>query len=584
MSFSDYPVYPASTSLNASYYGSFFSNTPNDDYRKDNIKVDYVTSLPLNVIEYNGGDQGDRYSIDNLTSPSNSVYCARKNHCTVVLSIGDDSSFSSSLSSLIKQINIVAPPQTNYTSPVQNVAIFTSMVYSPDLISKSNEYLENSSVAHLFKTSKGSNSSSPSSSGCVSALFTIPGTPMASMSLNQSMILVHLQRYIQQRQEQYQQEQNSDRIEEISSSERISAESKMEDRVKKNIALFKKELEPPQRPSSRTFQNGKQSSSSSLSELLSHSPSINVKYQLFEPVYKWDPITFAQTLDLSEEKMQLKQSQKSHQDNNCRCISNQRYQEANVKNLFSCIKHEETKIDKEILNILNKSCNSSLEDSSDNKDDNATLIRNRNLLAAFLEMKKSQQTDTRPNKTMHNSPYSDSDMKLPEESSDEEFDEIEDSTSNQDNNSDRYDRNITITDEEDFIDSYTIKTKIPDTKWNLGSGYGSTNITRPQNKSFNLSSSSSSSLSATNTSEVIGTNKQDETDPTETLYPLALATIPNSCEYRNLNITLQKPVWAKYLIVKFSNVSTRGENTNVDVESLSIFGVKESHRPCYEMR
>lgn len=50
---------------------------------------------------------------------------------------------------MITEINIVAPPHTNYTSPVQRVAIFLSM-REEGLVDRIDKYLEMSPIGHLF--------------------------------------------------------------------------------------------------------------------------------------------------------------------------------------------------------------------------------------------------------------------------------------------------------------------------------------------------------------------------------------------------------------------------------------------------
>lgn len=118
-----------------------FLDHPNKSVEE--IQTDEISILPLKVIEYTGGEFSENYSVSNIVSKYDNVYCAKQNHCTVVFSI-------ESRLAMVKEINVVAPPHTGYTSPVQHIAIFLSMTNEGNLINRIDQYLENSNIKHLF--------------------------------------------------------------------------------------------------------------------------------------------------------------------------------------------------------------------------------------------------------------------------------------------------------------------------------------------------------------------------------------------------------------------------------------------------
>lgn len=106
------------------------------------IHSDVIGALPLRVIDTTGGDFDLNYSVSNIVSCYDNVYCAKKNHCTVVFAI-------EARAGLLQEINVVTPPHTGYTSPVQHIAVFVAM-YKDGLTQRVDKYFSHSPVRHLF--------------------------------------------------------------------------------------------------------------------------------------------------------------------------------------------------------------------------------------------------------------------------------------------------------------------------------------------------------------------------------------------------------------------------------------------------
>lgn len=109
---------------------------------QDHVETQVVSVLPLKVLEYTGGEFNEDYSVSNIVSKYDNVYCANRNHCTVVFAI-------ESRLPMITEINVVAPPHNRYTSPVQHIAIFLSMA-EDCLVERTNQYITQSPIAHIF--------------------------------------------------------------------------------------------------------------------------------------------------------------------------------------------------------------------------------------------------------------------------------------------------------------------------------------------------------------------------------------------------------------------------------------------------
>lgn len=109
---------------------------------RNQVQTQTISVLPLRVVECTGGEFSAAHAVTNVVSKYDNVYCARRNHSTVVFAI--DSQIG-----MITEINIVAPPPNRYSCPVQHIAIFPAMTQN-DLVERTDEYLKASTISHLF--------------------------------------------------------------------------------------------------------------------------------------------------------------------------------------------------------------------------------------------------------------------------------------------------------------------------------------------------------------------------------------------------------------------------------------------------
>jgi hypothetical protein len=110
------------------------------------VQTEVIGTLPLRVIDTTGGEFDRNYSVSNIVSYYDNVYCSKQNHCTVVFAI-------EARAGLVQEINVVTPPHTGYTSPVQHIAVFVAMA-KEDLAQRVEEYFAQSPVQHLFTANK----------------------------------------------------------------------------------------------------------------------------------------------------------------------------------------------------------------------------------------------------------------------------------------------------------------------------------------------------------------------------------------------------------------------------------------------
>uniref|UniRef100_A0A060T766 ARAD1B17424p n=1 Tax=Blastobotrys adeninivorans TaxID=409370 RepID=A0A060T766_BLAAD len=103
-----------------------------------------LTWLVPKVLYSEGGEYSEKYPLSNAFVPDDSVYCALNNTCTLLLDLTGDSKCPS-----VKEIFITAPPRSGFTNPVQFVAAFLAMD-ATDLVDRCAEFLQNSSIGHLF--------------------------------------------------------------------------------------------------------------------------------------------------------------------------------------------------------------------------------------------------------------------------------------------------------------------------------------------------------------------------------------------------------------------------------------------------
>lgn len=118
------------------------------------IKTEVIGTLPLRVIDSTGGEFDGNYSVSNIVSYYNNVYCSKQNHCTVIFAI-------EARAGLVQEINAVTPPHTGYTSPVQHIAVFIAMT-KEGLTQRVDEYFAQSPVQHLFTVNKAREMQQPS--------------------------------------------------------------------------------------------------------------------------------------------------------------------------------------------------------------------------------------------------------------------------------------------------------------------------------------------------------------------------------------------------------------------------------------
>ncbi|KAF5102465.1 hypothetical protein D0Z00_000392 [Geotrichum galactomycetum] len=111
-----------------------------------NVQTEVIGTLPLRVIDTTGGEIDCNYSVSNIVSYYDNVYCSKQNHCTVVFAI-------EARAGLVQEINVVTPPHTGYTSPVQHIAVFVAMV-KEGIAQRVEEYFAQSPVQHLFTANK----------------------------------------------------------------------------------------------------------------------------------------------------------------------------------------------------------------------------------------------------------------------------------------------------------------------------------------------------------------------------------------------------------------------------------------------
>lgn len=319
---------PATRAAAVSYTGHFLSSLDSLDCTngsrpstpaaardgRGRLSVDVISQLPLRVVSYNGGDHGSAYAVSNLVSPHNNVYCARKNHCDVVLAVDSGSSGPGAQCPMIKEINIVAPPQKSYTAPVQNVAVFVAMAYDAALVPRANEYIENSPVSPLFNA-KAAAALTPRTYSTNSPL---PGVPGAFNPLFNTPWFNH---YITQALGGEEDTQQIPRDGALSGgSTRVhtgantpaqgrarvagaeSKEEEMERTMRENIALFERELGP----------SGNAARIQDMAEPAEHV--VATHYHLCNPKYKCDPLTLAQELDLAPRRLRVRRAAATEDD------------------------------------------------------------------------------------------------------------------------------------------------------------------------------------------------------------------------------------------------------------------------------
>lgn len=541
-------IAPFSTNPSISYIGDFFSPTDPTGFHSllqqpstsSHVSVDVVSQLSLSVLKYTGGDHGPCYDINNLISASNRAYCAKHNHCSVVLKVGADSfptSCDSCMPPLISEINIVAPTPASYTSPVQNVAIFMAMDYTPDIIDRTDQYINNSQVTHLFGScrhpaptgfslSQNNSSTSRLSSVTNSRSSSSYSTPLSSQipNMNAGVIdTVQFQLFLRRVMEQRiatesrvsdpPPNRSSDsgdpstlpRNDSASSLEGmhtpISVRNLASDQIRENISLFKKELDqklracrPRQGPIIELVDDSNNNHNSTQNE---KERSVRVHYTFGTPKYRTDPITCAQELDLVKRHLRLRQ-----------CDFDQQH---GVK-----AKKQKTKFR------------------------GSTRFQQRSHLRSDNNSRTSHETgEIEVTRTAYN------DGPIPID-----MDTLEDSKSD------------TYSSDSDFENDTNFDNSIPfsSNRGNLAGG----------NKDIE-NYSIDTALSNT---------QWESSGP---LHPIALASIPNrsSGEKRHLNIKFSQGVMARYLVFKFSNTATKG-SSNVDVESITVHGI-ESGGSCVQM-
>lgn len=532
---------PMTKTSNISYTSHFLSNlnsidnwdlpyynTNNNKYNSPSlsissrrkVSVDVVSILPLKVIDFDGGDHGTAYSIENLISPFNNVYCARKNHCTAVFAI-------QSRFPMVKEINIVSPPQSNYTSPVQNVAIFMSMFYDESLIKRANEYIEKSPIASLFKSSEESTPSYRSSSN------TTPAISRSQSALN-------FQAYLTQMLEEgtflREEEDESDSSSTTLNIPAFSQELTMEQQLMENFNLFQKELDPKfgkvRRPSNADNQRETLLPNNNNQR---RENTVTARYHLCHPSYNCDPQTYTQTINLAPQQLRVRNQQKQQQQlrngrsyrNSCRYNGMKSFRETELANRYSNKQEErrarirrlrDGQLQIQNSNNINNGSVSGEEESQENTDNTNE----------EEEKEEEEISDLEPDSYLYSEPEIESEDD-DEESDSEYIHNLSGPTNSNDTN--------------EYMNSYKIRTRVSESKW-------------------------------------------ESEGPLE---PIALATIPTISNtkdtggycYRHLRVRFSEPVLAKYLIVKFSNISTRGD-TNVDIESLTVHGI-ESDAPSIEM-
>lgn len=121
---------------------------------RSQVQTQTISVLPLRVVECTGGEFSAAHAVTNVVSKYDNVYCARRNHSTVVFAI-------ESHIGMITEINIVAPSPNRYSCPVQHVAIFPAMTRN-NLVERTDEYLKSSTISHLFTHKHDSGKGRPS--------------------------------------------------------------------------------------------------------------------------------------------------------------------------------------------------------------------------------------------------------------------------------------------------------------------------------------------------------------------------------------------------------------------------------------
>lgn len=98
--------------------------------------------LKTEMVYCDGGEFSSVYPNSSMLQANDSVYCAKRRVCNVILRLED-------AQSCVKDITITAPPRSGYTNPVEHVAVFFSM-NDHQLIRRSENFLSNSEIRELF--------------------------------------------------------------------------------------------------------------------------------------------------------------------------------------------------------------------------------------------------------------------------------------------------------------------------------------------------------------------------------------------------------------------------------------------------
>lgn len=552
-----YNDFPLTRAANVSYAGHFFASLnpiglhprssedfwespfPSARSSRSRVSVDVITKLPLSVMKYTGGDHGANYAIENMLHPDNSVYCAAYNHCSAILQVGGSENYASL--PLISEINIVAPPPAAYTSPVQNVAIFMAMDYSPDLVERSDQYLRDSEVGHLFQPAQKSSLSTARNSMLQSA-FTSYANSVAQTAVNSSSgsiyatptsqrrtgvntneLNISLQRILGERQALSSTESSSEASSTVGDDEildtpalsranasistqhdttehplAVGASSLLqninrkkcvcEEDLLRNIVLFKEELDPRfganSLPTTLLGDDSGSLDNQGLSDTFTEKEEVvTVKYTLGAPKYRCDPFTSALELDHVERQLRLRNHEPavSHREN------------------FQRARGRQTPDDDIEMADVHSSIHSRQGDSG--------------------------EIEVTTTAGLHDAEYLFGDDLDDFVTSDSDRFGIPSSAQPQRFAGPSYD-----------IETYNIKTTLSNSKWATSGP----------------------------------------------LHPVALASIPsnNIGNKRHLNIKFSEGIMARYLVLKFSNIATKG-TANVDIESVSVYGI-ESDGPCIE--